>query len=516
MKMCFPAVVLLSVILASPLFGANVSVPNGSFESPDTTYATNRMDSWEKNPQPVWYDEAVFGGPWDLATGVFSNAPNAENIIIDNMDGEQGAFLFVLPQVGFFQDYNSVDWAHTNATHDFNAIFQPGKAYQLTVGLIGGGGNMREGASIALALYYRDASSNMVFVAMTNVVHSTNAFPSTTHFVDFPVFTSIVKASDPHAYKHIGIAIFSSIPFDQNLFGGYWDIDNVRLKQIEPPLLALPNASFESPDTTYATNRMDSWEKNPQPFWYDEAIFGGPWDLATGVFSNAPNAENMIIDNMDGEQGAFLFVLPQVGFFQDYNSVDWAHTNATHDFNATFQPGKAYQLTVGLIGGGGNMREGASIALALYYRDASSNMVFVAMTNVVNNTNLFPSRTHFVDFGVITPLVIPSDAHANQHVGIAIFSSIPFDQNLFGGYWDIDNVRLQEIDRPRVRTTQIGEVLVESEPGLKFDILASANLNAPFANWTVLGTVENVTGTATFQDPSTSKSPRFYIARYAP
>src|SRR6185295_4398509 len=181
--------------------------------------------------------------------------------------------------------------------------------------------------------------------------------PTNTHFVDFAVSTPVVKASDAYANQHIGIAIFSSIPFDQNLFGGYWDIDNVRLQELGPPMVAIPNASFESPDSTYATNRMDSWEKNPQPFWYDENAFGGPWDLATGIFSNAPNVNGQIITNIHGEQAAFLFVLPQTGFFQDYDSIDSDDATPSHNFNATFQPGKAYRLTVGLIGGGGGMRE---------------------------------------------------------------------------------------------------------------------------------------------------------------
>ncbi len=516
MKLCFPALSLWLLIHVSTCFAGDVAVPNASFESPDTTYATNRIDSWQKNPQPIWYDEGAFGGPWDLATGVFSNSPNQNGVVIDNIDGEQAAFLFVLPQVGFFQDYNSIDWSDAAPTHEFNATFQAGRTYQLTAGLIGGGGNMREGASLALALYYRDASSNMVVVAMTNVVYSAALFPTNTHFVDFSVATPSVKASDAHVNQHIGIAIFSSIPFDNTLFGGYWDIDNVRLKEITQVLLSVPNASFESPETTYATNRMDSWQKNPEPIWYNEALFGGPWDLATGVFSNSPNQNGVIIDNIDGEQAAFLFVLPQVGFFQDYNSIDWSHTTPTHDFSAKFETGKAYQLSAGLIGGGGNMREGASLALALYYRDASSNMVFVAMTNVVYNATLFPTNTHFVDFSVTSPLVKTSDAYANQQIGIAVFSSIAFDNTLFGGYWDIDNVRLNEIERPRLRTTRIGEVIVESQPGLKFDILASANLSEPLENWTVIGQVENVTGTITFQDPSINTGRRFYIARYAP
>ena len=138
------------------------------------------------------------------------------------------------------------------------------------------------------------------------------------------------------------------------------------------------------------------------------------------------------------------------------------------------------------------------------------------MTNVAHSAALFPNRTNFVDFAVVTPVVKTSDAHANQHIGIAIFSSIPFDPSMFGGYWDIDNVRLHEINRPRLSTSRIGEIVIESDPGLKFDILASQSLSIPVANWTVIGSVENVTGTVTFQDPSTTKSPRFYIARYAP
>ena len=160
------------------------------------------------------------------------------------------------------------------------------------------------------------------------------------------------------------------------------------------------------------------------------------------------------------------------------------------------------------------MPTGATLATALYYRDASSNMVFVAMTNISHSTALFRDTTNFVDISLGTSLVRPSDLHANQNIGIAIFSTV-MDTNFVGGYWDIDNVRLREVERPGLLTARKGEIVVQGEPGLKFDILASQSLNTPFANWSVVGTVETVTGTATFQDPSTSKSPRFYIARWA-
>ena len=483
-------------------------MPNASFEGPDTPFADPRIDSWQDFPKPDWYDELTMG-PWDFLTGVFENTEPTASNHIHNIHGTQAAFMINGPAVGLFQDYNSTDWANPLPTHAFNATFKPGAAYRLTVGLIGGGGNMPVGASIAAALYYRDASSNMVFVAMTNVAHSTALFRDTTNFVDIPLWTPLVQASDAHANQHIGIAIFSTV-MDTNLIGGYWDVDNVRLRET---LINVPNASFEGPDTPFADPRVDSWQDYPKPDWYDE-LTNGPWDFLTGVFENTEPTASNHIHNIHGRQALFMINGPAVGIFQDYNSTDWANPVPTHAFNATFQPGKAYQLTVGLIGGGGNMPPGASIATALYYRDASSNMVFVAMTNIIHSTALFPTTTNFVDIPLGTSLVQASDAHANQHIGIAIFSTL-MDTNYLGGYWDVDNVRLREVERPRLLTVRKGEVVVQSDPGLKFDILASQSLTTPFANWSVVGTVETVTGAATFQDPSTSKSPRFYIARWA-
>ncbi|HKQ39982.1 MAG TPA: hypothetical protein VJ063_18030 [Verrucomicrobiae bacterium] len=508
MKMCFLAVAALMFVSLFHLPAGTINIPNGSFEGPDTTFADPRMDSWQDYPKPVWYDELA-NGPWDFLTGVFENTEPGASNHIRNIHGTQAAFMINAPAVGFFQDYNSTDWANPLPTHAFDVTFEPGKAYQLTVGFIGGGGNMPPGASVAAALYYRDASSNMVFVAMTNVVHSTVLFPTATNFVDIPLWTRVVRASDPHANQKIGIAIFSTL-MDTNYLGGYWDIDNVRLRET---LIDVPNGSFEGPDTTFADPRMDSWQDFPKPVWYDE-LANGPWDFLTGVFENTEPGASNHIDNIDGTQAAFMINAPAVGFFQDYNSTDWANPLPTHEFNATFQPGKAYQLTVGLIGGGGNMPPGASIATALYYRDASSNMVFVAMTNIVHTPTLFPDTTNFVDIPLMSGLVQASAPQANQHIGIAIFSTL-MDTNYLGGYWDIDNVRLREIERPRLTTTRKGEMVVHGEPGLKFDILASANLTTPFANWAVIGTVQMVTDTATFQDPSTSKGPRFYIARSA-
>lgn len=277
--------------------------------------------------------------------------------------------------------------------------------------------------------------------------------------------------------------------------------------------VSVPNASFEGPVTPFADPRMDSWEDYPKPPWYDE-VTNGPWDFLTGVFLNTDPSAPDHIDNMDGAQAAFLFAYPQVGIFQDYNSLDWAHPLPSHDFNALYQAGKAYQLTVGVIGAGGGMSNGVGLAAAVYYRDASSNMVIVAMTNVLNSPDVFPNRTHFIDISAMTPVVRASDPWANQNIGIAIFSTVGFE--LAGGYWDVDNVRLLEITPPRLSTRKAGELTVEGEPDFEYEILASSSLDEPIDSWDVIGFVTTTGGTATFTDPSPVTRQRFYVARQVP
>jgi len=175
--------------------------------------------------------------------------------------------------------------------------------------------------------------------------------------------------------------------------------------------LYLPNASFESPmvpeTSPYAMPDMNSWEKSAQPFWYDPSQnYDTPWADLMGTFYNVP-FPGEFIDNCDGNQAAFMFALPGAAIFQDYNSIDDASTNASHAFNAKFNVGRSYKLTVGVIGGGGGMQPGATLQLSLYYRNASSNMVIVAATTITNSTTLFPTNTHLLDFQVQVPAVQP-------------------------------------------------------------------------------------------------------------
>ena len=281
----------------------------------------------------------------------------------------------------------------------------------------------------------------------------------------------------------------------------------------------VPNASFESPvvpiDLTPAIPDMDYWEKSSQPAWYYPSNYNNsPWEDLTGTFYNFPNP-GTFIDNCDGTQAAFLFAVPEVAIFQDYTSIYGTNTTPSYAFNATYNVGSAYTLTVGVIGGGGGMTNGVPLELSLYYRDAASNMVTLAATTITNSAQLFPTNTHLVDFSVQVPGVRPADPWAGQHIGVQIASTV--DTNLAGGYWDFDNVRLIETVLPSLIHPQISSshfsLTLRSEPGLRFEMLANTNPASPLSNWTSLGTVTNTTGTTNFTDPTTILDRRFYRAR---
>jgi hypothetical protein len=501
--------------LGTTLQGGNLYVPNYSFESPAvppvSPYAMPGVDSWQKSPQPAWYDPAQNDDtPWEDLTGTFYNVPFPGEFI-GNCDGNQAAFVFALPDVALFQDYNSVSGTNTAPSHAFNARFNPARSYTLTVGLIGGGGNMAPGATFQISLYYRDASNNVVAVAATTVTNTVAAFPDTTNFVDYQVHLPTVQPSDPWAGQNIGVQLASTV--DLSLASGYWDVDNVRLVEG----IDVPNYSFESPTvppvSPYAAPDIDYWEKSSQPAWYDPTQNDDtPWDDLMGEFYNVP-FPGEFIDNCDGHQAAFMFALPGVGLFQDFNS--FSGTNApTHALSAAFTAGKAYSLTVGLIGGGGGMTNGATFQVGLYYRDASNNVVTVAAATVTNTPALFPNTTNLVDCQVQMPGVKITDAWAGRHIGIQLLSTVGFD--LAGGYWDLDNVRLAETVAPALANAGVtnGQTsfTLLSEPGLAFEIETATDLAPGTNQWVSIGTLTNVTGTGSFAVPVTSAPQRFYRA----
>jgi len=514
-QLCLLAILLLTG-LAPTVRAGNIYVPNASFESPVVTtnspYAAPDMDYWEKSPQPVWYDPSQNQNtPWEDLMGEFYNV-NFPGEFIVNCSGNQAGFLFALPEAAIYQDYTTVYGTNATPSHAFNALFNVGHSYTLTVGLIGGGGGMAPGATVELSLYYLDASSNQVTVAATTVTNTTANFPTNTFLMDFSVNVPTVNAGDAWAGQNIGIEIASTVGFTNS--GGYWDFDDVRLVEN----IAVPNFSFESPVvppvSPYAGPDIDFWEKSPQPVWYDPSQNQNtPWADLMGEFYNI-NYPGEFIDNCNGTQAAFIFALPEAALYQDYTTIYGTNTAPSHAFDVVYRPGDAYTLTVGLIGGGGGMAPGATFELSLYYLDASTNMVTVASTTVTNTAENFPTNTHLVDFSAQIPQVKATDPWAGQHIGIALASTVGFD--LAGGYWDLDNVRLTEqvpttIVNPGVTNGQFNFTLL-SDPGHTFVIQAAPSIDTTGTNWAPIGTITVTTGTNTFTDPATGLAQRFYRA----
>jgi hypothetical protein len=206
--------------------------------------------------------------------------------------------------------------------------------------------------------------------------------------------------------------------------------------------LSVPNFSFENPTVPdafpYVSTIIDSWQKNPQPAYFDPNTFGFSWDQSSGVFLDNFAGNPAPLSNRDGNQGAFVQDFPGAGFHQDYNS------SASHDFNVTYTVGQAYQLTAGFLGKGA-LAAGDTLMMTLYYGDYANGNT-VGSTAIVYDPLTFADQTKLTDFSVTIPTVQAGDAWANQTLGIAIVDISGPERGQ--AYWDLDNVRLQAIPEP--------------------------------------------------------------------
>ena len=185
-------------------------------------------------------------------------------------------------------------------------------------------------------------------------------------------------------------------------------------------LIPIENASFEAPfvdpNGFPAVPLVEAWT---------EIDVDTLASSNTGVFANTPAGNDDHVINADGNQLAFLGS-------ESGNALE-------QDLNTIYKAGCEYRLTVGVSI---SMRFPPSgiepvdnLELVLFYRD--SNDVVDIASKKIEAVGL--SSTELTDFSLQLPTVETGDAWAGKTIGIALRSD-----GMPGGFWDLDNVRLDE------------------------------------------------------------------------
>jgi len=223
-----PLILVMTAVLglagAATLRAGAIAVPNGSFEGPvvplASPYATSVIDSWQKAPVPSWWTGAGYTElQWDQSTGVFLNVGNT----VDNIVGNQGAFIFAAPGMELYQE--------------LPAVYEVGQSYKLSVLAEGGGYGMALGVPIEFRFYYLDGSSQRVTISSVTATNA-NGSGGISHLTEYSADLPIITGLEPWAGKKIGIQLISTVGGAEA--GGYWDVDNVQVVSVpEPATLGL-------------------------------------------------------------------------------------------------------------------------------------------------------------------------------------------------------------------------------------------------------------------------------------
>ncbi len=196
---------------------------------------------------------------------------------------------------------------------------------------------------------------------------------------------------------------------------GFVATDHVKGVQIP-----IENASFESPvvdpNAFAALPFADGWT---------ELDVDTEGSTNTGVFANTPEGLPDHISNAHGKQLAFLGSQEGNGFEQVLDAV--------------YQTGREYRLTVAVgvsaIFPPSSGSPADAIELALYYVDEPNAIPIVSRRIEARGL----SSTQLKDFSVVLTKVRAGDAWAGKTIGLAIRSA-----GMAGGFWDLDDVRLEE------------------------------------------------------------------------
>lgn len=205
-------------------FAQSLPVTNASFEGPTVPVgfpAYPLVTGWQKAP-PLPPEFGISAEDWNNLAGVFPNSPVGNPRHINNIDGNQVAFVFPVPGMSLTQETSST--------------FTPGISYNLQVA-IRGGGALTAGTQFRVGLYYT-ANGSRINLASTPV-SATSAFATTQEMIQVSIGLATVKSTDAWSGRAIGIEL---APLSQNGAAGiaYWELDNVRLSAVpEPSTVAL-------------------------------------------------------------------------------------------------------------------------------------------------------------------------------------------------------------------------------------------------------------------------------------
>jgi hypothetical protein len=213
-------VVITAAISTWRAAAAPITVSNNSFESPTVTLAqvaSPFVDNWVTDGPSKQEFPPGSGFFVNVGTGIFPNTPAASADHIDNVDGNQAAFIQSLTSNEFTQVLGS--------------SFAAGQSYTLTTSVAHSFGSPPAATDeVRLALYYVGADTQRHIVAQRDVFNDAATGLSANHFFDFTTTSPVLDASDPAVGQPIGVLLTTI-----GAVGGFFDLDNVRVDAVPEP-----------------------------------------------------------------------------------------------------------------------------------------------------------------------------------------------------------------------------------------------------------------------------------------
>ena len=189
---------------------ARLPLKNGSFESPETVFATPAIDDWTTDGPVIDPDFGV-----NLDAGVFLNRPQGDPEHVNCVDGDQLAFL------------------GTNAGNEIvqiisDTIFESSLQYTISADVAHSTTRIPQPDDILrIGLFYEDLpgdpNARRILVTSVDIVNDPNTGLSSTVVKNFTASTAGPLGADhPAVGKPVGVLLTTI-----GQLGGFFDIDNV-------------------------------------------------------------------------------------------------------------------------------------------------------------------------------------------------------------------------------------------------------------------------------------------------